>query len=161
MPAYRMTINGKQQLRTPSTLPGPARTRAGGSVDGSTMGELSSQRRSDFLLARLSGREDFPPSAHICAVQRNHLLMLAFPTGYKPILAIFLFVLPMPMGLFMTALGDIRTSQRVKADNPYEASFNNQQVVQPLYRKPGISHGPSSQWRLHWSKLPASRTPGR
>ena len=51
--------------------------------------------------------------------------MLASLIWYSSLPDPFLFVLPMPMGLFMTAWATFEHHSGLSTDNPYEASFND------------------------------------
>ena len=81
--------------------------------------------------------------------------ILAFLIGYNPIPALLLFVLPKPMGLFITALATFEHSSGLSTDNPSEASFNKLNKRYTLFTgNLGYHTAHHHYGELHWSKLP-------
>ena len=73
----------------------------------------------------------------------------------KPAAAILLFVLPMIMGLFMTAWATYEHHAGLNTDNQFEASFNNlNRWYNILTGNLGYHTAHHYNGGLHWSKLP-------
>lgn len=83
------------------------------------------------------------------------VLILAALVGYRPGPAILLFVLPMLMGLFMTAWATYEHHAGLSTDNLYEASFNNLNKWYNLFTG-NLGYHTAHHYKqgLHWSKLP-------
>lgn len=73
----------------------------------------------------------------------------------KPAAAILLFVLPMIMGLFMTAWATYEHHAGLNTDNEFEASFNNLNRWYNLFTG-NLGYHTAHHYKggLHWSKLP-------
>jgi fatty acid desaturase len=82
-------------------------------------------------------------------------LIVAGLVAYKPVAGILLFVLPMIMGLFMTAWATYEHHAGRNTDNQFEASFNN---LNPWYNRltGNLGYHTAHHYNggLHWSKLP-------
>ena len=74
---------------------------------------------------------------------------------YKPAAGLFLFILPMIMGLFMTAWATYEHHAGLNTDNEFEASFNNTNRWYNLFTgNLGYQTAHHYKQGLHWSKLP-------
>ena len=81
--------------------------------------------------------------------------ILAFLIWYNPIPALLLFVLPMPMGLFITTWATFEYHSGLSTDNPYEASFNNLNKWYNMFTgNLGYHTAHHHNGGLHWSKWP-------
>lgn len=81
--------------------------------------------------------------------------ILALLVAYRPGPAIILFILPMFMGLFMTAWATYEHHAGLKTDNLYEASFNNLNKWYNLFTG-NLGYHTAHHYKqgIHWSKLP-------
>ncbi len=81
--------------------------------------------------------------------------ILTLFVAYRPIPALFIFVLPMIMGLFMTAWATYEHHAGLNTDNPFEASFNNSNRWYNLFTG-NLGYHTAHHYKqgLHWSKLP-------
>lgn len=81
--------------------------------------------------------------------------ILAALVAYRPGPAILLFVLPMIMGLFMTAWATYEHHAGLNTDNLFEASFNNLNKWYNLFTG-NLGYHTAHHYKqgLHWSKLP-------
>ncbi|MSR12652.1 MAG: fatty acid desaturase [Gammaproteobacteria bacterium] len=86
-------------------------------------------------------------------------IILAGLVVYRPGPAILLFILPMIMGLFMTAWATYEHHAGLNTDNLYEASFNNQNKWYNLFTG-NLGYHTAHHYKqgLHWSKLPQLHT---
>jgi len=76
-------------------------------------------------------------------------------TFYKPVAALLLFILPMIMGLFMTAWATYEHHAGLNTDNHFEASFNNLNRWYNMFTgNLGYHTAHHHKQGLHWSKLP-------
>ncbi len=75
--------------------------------------------------------------------------------AYKPAAGILLFVLPMIMGLFMTAWATYEHHAGLNTENEFEASFNNLNRWYNLFTG-NLGYHTAHHYKggLHWSKLP-------
>ncbi|NKB32711.1 MAG: fatty acid desaturase [Pseudomonadales bacterium] len=81
--------------------------------------------------------------------------ILALLVVYRPVPALFIFVLPMIMGLFMTAWATYEHHAGLNTDSPYEASFNNvNRWYNLITGNLGYHTAHHHNGGLHWSKLP-------
>jgi fatty acid desaturase len=94
--------------------------------------------------------------------QKNFILyslitfaIVAGLVAYKPTASLLLFVLPMIMGLFMTAWATYEHHAGLNTDNQFEASFNNLNRWYNLFTG-NLGYHTAHHYRqgLHWSKLP-------
>ena len=75
--------------------------------------------------------------------------------AYKPAAGILLFLLPMIMGLFLTAWATYEHHAGLNTDNEFEASFNNLNRWYNLFTgNLGYHTAHHHKGGLHWSKLP-------
>ena len=81
--------------------------------------------------------------------------ILALLTVNRPVAALFVFILPMIMGLFMTAWATYEHHAGLNTDSPFEASFNNSNRWYNLITgNLGYHTAHHHNGGLHWSKLP-------
>jgi len=85
-------------------------------------------------------------------------LTLAIVVGlivYNPVAALFLFVLPMILGLFMTSWATYEHHAGLNTDQPFEASFNNLNRWYNIFTG-NLGYHTAHHYKqgLHWSKLP-------
>ena len=85
-------------------------------------------------------------------------ITFAFVAGlmaYQPTAGLFLFVLPMIIGLFMTAWATYEHHAGLNTDNEFEASFNNVNRWYNLFTG-NLGYHTAHHYKqgLHWSKLP-------
>lgn len=75
--------------------------------------------------------------------------------AYKPAAGILLFLLPMIMGLFLTAWATYEHHAGLNTDNEFEASFNNLNRWYNLFTG-NLGYHTAHHYKggLHWSKLP-------
>ncbi len=94
--------------------------------------------------------------------QRNFIIftiitfaIVAGLVAYKPVAGILLFVLPMIMGLFMTAWATYEHHAGLNTENEFEASFNNLNRWYNLFTG-NLGYHTAHHYKggLHWSKLP-------
>ncbi len=94
--------------------------------------------------------------------QRNFIIftiitfaIVAGLVAYKPAAGILLFVLPMIMGLFMTAWATYEHHAGLNTENEFEASFNNLNRWYNLFTG-NLGYHTAHHYKggLHWSKLP-------
>ena len=83
------------------------------------------------------------------------LLIVIALVAYKPVAGLFLFVLPMILGLHLTSWATYEHHAGLDTDNSFEASNNN---LHPFFNLVTGNLGYHTahhykQW-LHWSKLP-------
>lgn len=81
--------------------------------------------------------------------------ILAGLIAYKPVAGLFLFVLPMIMGLFLTAWATYEHHAGLNTENEFEASFNNLNRWYNLFTG-NLGYHTAHHYKggLHWSKLP-------
>lgn len=96
------------------------------------------------------------------AIQKEFLIysaisfsLLAILVAYRPLPALFIFVLPMLFGLFMTAWATYEHHAGLDTDNQFEASFNNLNRWYNLFTG-NLGYHTAHHYKqgLHWSKLP-------
>ena len=75
--------------------------------------------------------------------------------AYRPIPALFIFILPMIMGLFLTAWATYEHHAGLNTEDPFEASFNNSNRWYNLFTG-NLGYHTAHHYKqgLHWSKLP-------
>ena len=82
-------------------------------------------------------------------------LLVGLLVWYKPVPALFVFVLPMITGLFMTAWATYEHHAGLSTDSEFESSFNNTNYWYNLFTgNLGYHTAHHRQQGLHWSKLP-------
>jgi fatty acid desaturase len=86
------------------------------------------------------------------------IISFAFVAGlvaYKPAAGMLLFVLPMIVGLFMTAWATYDHHAGLNTENEFEASFNNVNRWYNLFTG-NLGYHTAHHYKqgLHWSKLP-------
>ena len=83
------------------------------------------------------------------------LALVALLVAYRPVAGLLVFILPMLMGLFLTAWATHDHHAGLKTDDDYTASYNN---LNPLYNlltgNLGYHTAHHLKGGLHWSKLP-------
>lgn len=81
--------------------------------------------------------------------------MLIALIAYRPVPALFLFVLPMVMGLFITAWATYEHHAGLNTDDKFEASFNNLNKWYNLFTG-NLGYHTAHHYKqgVHWSKLP-------
>lgn len=83
------------------------------------------------------------------------LIILALLIAYRPLPALLIFVLPMIMGLFLTAWATYEHHAGLNTDDQYKASFNNLNRWYNLFTgNLGYHTAHHYNGGLHWSKLP-------
>lgn len=82
-------------------------------------------------------------------------VIVAGLVAYKPAAGLLLFVLPMIMGLFMTAWATYEHHAGLNTENEFEASFNNLNRWYNLFTG-NLGYHTAHHYKggLHWSKLP-------
>ena len=126
--------------------------------DGSQMGELEYS----LVIAATAYYRGYLVGKNFPKEQKQFLffttltfLIVAGLVAYKPVAGILLFVLPMIMGLFMTAWATYEHHAGRNTDNQFEASFNN---LNPWYNRltGNLGYHTAHHYNggLHWSKLP-------
>ena len=75
--------------------------------------------------------------------------------AYQPVAGLLLFILPMIMGLFMTAWATYEHHAGLNTENQFEASFNNTNRWYNLFTG-NLGYHTAHHYKqgLHWSKLP-------
>jgi fatty acid desaturase len=83
------------------------------------------------------------------------LAIVAGLVAYDPVAALFIFILPMIFGLFMTAWATYEHHAGLNTNNKFEASFNNLNRWYNLFTgNLGYHTAHHHKQGLHWSKLP-------
>ena len=126
--------------------------------NGSQMGELEYS----LIITATAYYRGFKVGQKHSAIQQEFLLysaitfsLLALLIAYHPVAALFIFVLPMFLGLFMTAWATYEHHAGLDTDNQYEASFNNLNYWYNLFTgNLGYHTAHHYNGGLHWSKLP-------
>ena len=83
------------------------------------------------------------------------LALVALLVIYRPLPALFLFVLPMILGLFMTSWATYEHHAGLKTNDDLAASFNNLNKWYNLFTG-NLGYHTAHHYKqgLHWSKLP-------
>jgi fatty acid desaturase len=127
-------------------------------ADGSTMGALAYT----FNIAGTAYPRGYKVGRRFPRVQRDFirysiltLVGLAVLVWWRPVPALFVFMLPMVISLLFTAWVTYDHHSGLETDDPFEASYNN---TNPLFNllTGNLGYHTAHHFRqgLHWSKLP-------
>lgn len=126
--------------------------------DGTQMGELEYS----LTITATAYYRGYQVGKHHPKEQKSFILyslitfaIVAGLVAYKPAAGLLLFVLPMIMGLFITAWATYEHHAGLNTDNQFEASFNNLNRWYNLFTG-NLGYHTAHHYRqgLHWSKLP-------
>lgn len=126
--------------------------------DGSQMGELEYSLKitaTAYYRGYQVGKEHPRDQRNFILYSLITFAILAGLIAYKPVPGIFLFVLPMIMGLFLTAWATYEHHAGLNTENEFEASFNNLNRWYNLFTG-NLGYHTAHHYKggLHWSKLP-------
>ncbi len=126
--------------------------------DGTQMGELEYSLKitaTAYYRGYQVGKQHPKEQSNFILYSILSFAIIASLVIYKPAAGILLFVLPMIMGLFMTAWATYEHHAGLDTDNHFEASFNNLNRWYNIFTG-NLGYHTAHHYKqgLHWSKLP-------
>ncbi|MEX0963106.1 MAG: fatty acid desaturase [Pseudohongiellaceae bacterium] len=126
--------------------------------DGTQMGELEYSLKitaTAYYRGYQVGKEHPKEQRDFVIFSLLTVTLLAALVAYKPAAGILLFILPMIMGLFLTAWATYEHHAGLNTENEFEASFNNLNRWYNLFTG-NLGYHTAHHYKggLHWSKLP-------
>jgi fatty acid desaturase len=126
--------------------------------DGSKMGEFEyslTVAATAYYRGYLVGKKHPSVQKEFILYSVITFMLLGLLIWFRPVPAIFIFVLPMMIGLFMTAWATYEHHAGLNTNNEFEASFNNTNYWYNLFTG-NLGYHTAHHYKqgLHWSKLP-------